>query len=114
MKYLYRGVVEKDGGTAKKAKSKYYLVGGKTGTDNKVVDGQYSNKKVVSSFISFLPIDDPKYSIFVLVDEPKATGNVFGRTAGVNAVPLTRKIISEIAPILSEKSINLSKVDVIN
>jgi len=109
MKGLYRNVVEKDGGTAKKVKSKYYLVGGKTGTANKVVDGKYHDKKVVSSFISFLPIDKPKYAIFVLLDEPKATGNILGRTAGFNAVPLTKQIILEIAPILSEKSVNFTK-----
>ena len=109
MKDLYRYVVEKDGGTAKRVKSEYYIVGGKTGTANKVVDGKYHDKKVVSSFISFLPINDPKYAIFVLLDEPKATGKVLGRTAGFNAVPLTKKIILEIAPILSEKSVNFTK-----
>ena len=109
MKNLYKNVVEKKGGTAKKVKSEYYLVGGKTGTANKVINGKYHNKKVVSSFICFLPIKKPKYAIFVLVDEPKATGNVLGRTAGFNAVPLTKQIILEIAPILSEKSVNFTK-----
>ena len=104
MRDLYKDVVEKEGGTAKKVRSKHYIVGGKTGTAIKVVDGRYNHKKVVSSFISFLPYE-PKYTIFILVDEPKATGNILGRTAGFNAVPLTKELISEIAPILSEKSI---------
>ena len=100
MRDLYKVVVEKEGGTAKKVRSKHYIVGGKTGTAIKVVDGRYNHKKVVSSFISFLPIHEPKYTIFILVDEPKATGNILGRTAGFNAVPLTKELISEIAPIL--------------
>ena len=110
MRELYRGVVENEGGTAKKVQSEHYIVGGKTGTAIKVVDGVYNHKKVVSSFISFLPIEDPKYAIFILVDEPKATGNILGRTAGFNAVPLTKDLISEIAPILSEKSITYNEI----
>ena len=110
MRELYRDVVENEGGTAKKARSEHYIVGGKTGTAIKVVDGVYNHKKVVSSFISFLPIEDPKYAIFILVDEPKATGNILGRTAGFNAVPLTKDLISEIAPILSEKSITYNEI----
>ena len=110
MRELYRDVVENEGGTAKKVQSQHYIVGGKTGTAIKVVDGVYNHKKVVSSFISFLPIEDPKYTIFILVDEPKATGNILGRTAGFNAVPLTKDLISEIAPILSEKSITYNEI----
>tara|TARA_Y100001936_G_C16046861_1_gene655191 strand:- start:192 stop:1820 length:1629 start_codon:yes stop_codon:yes gene_type:complete len=110
MRKLYRDVVENEGGTAKKVQSEHYIVGGKTGTAIKVVDGVYNHKKVVSSFISFLPIEDPKYTIFILVDEPKATGNILGRTAGFNAVPLTKDLISEIAPILSEKSITYNEI----
>ena len=110
MRELYRDVVENEGGTAKKVQSEHYIVGGKTGTAIKVVDGVYNHKKVVSSFISFLPIEDPKYTIFILVDEPKATGNILGRTAGFNAVPLTKDLISEIAPILSEKSITYNEI----
>ena len=110
MRELYRDVVENEEGTAKKVRSEHYIVGGKTGTAIKVVDGVYNHKKVVSSFISFLPIEDPKYTIFILVDEPKATGNILGRTAGFNAVPLTKDLISEIAPILSEKSITYNEI----
>ena len=104
MKTLYKSNV--DNGTAKNIKPIPYLIGGKTGTANKVVNGIYSSKKVVSSLISFFPIDNPKYALFILVDEPKATGNVWGRTPGFNAVPLSRSIIIEIAPLLGVKTIS--------
>jgi len=107
MKKLYRSVVEDEGGTAKKIRSDLYFVGGKTGTADKFVDGKYHNLKVVSSFISFFPIDDPKYAVFVLLDEPKTSKNVSGRTAGMNAVPLTKEIIYAIAPILSETRLSM-------
>ena len=67
---------------------------------------KYSNKKVVSSLISFFPINNPRYALFVLLDEPKATGNIWGRTPGFNSVPLSRNIIIEIAPLLGVNSIN--------
>ena len=107
MKKLYRSVVENEGGTAKKIRSEIYFIGGKTGTANKVVNGKYHNSKVISSFISFFPIDNPKYAVFILLDEPKISKNVLGRTAGMNAVPLTKEIIYEIAPILSETRLSM-------
>jgi cell division protein FtsI (penicillin-binding protein 3) len=104
MKVLYKSNV--DNGTAKNIKPIPYLVGGKTGTANKVVNGKYASKKVVSSLISFFPINNPRYALFVLLDEPKATGNIWGRTPGFNAVPLSKNIIIEIAPLLGVKSIH--------
>jgi len=104
MKILYRSNVEI--GTAKNIKPIPYLVGAKTGTANKNKNNKYMKKKVVSSLISFFPINNPRYALFILVDEPKATGNIGGRTPGFNAVPLTKDIIMEIAPLLGQKSIN--------
>jgi len=50
---------------------KGYLVAGKTGTAQKAEKGAYSKEKSVSSFAGFLPAEDPKLSIIVLIDEPK-------------------------------------------
>ncbi len=110
MKKYYRNVVVE--GTAKKVQSKLYKVGGKTGTSNKFIDGKQNHKKVVSSFISFFPIDEPKYAVFILLDEPKALEEtrVWGRTAGFNAVPITKDIITNIAPILGVKSNNYNEL----
>jgi cell division protein FtsI (penicillin-binding protein 3) len=68
---------------------KGFEVAGKTGTAQKAgIDG-YDDEKHVASFAGFFPISNPKYSILVLVDEPKAS-----HYGSVVAVPLFRKIVN--------------------
>ncbi|MDO4799493.1 MAG: penicillin-binding transpeptidase domain-containing protein, partial [Bacillota bacterium] len=45
-------------------------LGGKTGTSVKFVDGEYRDDQVISSFVVFAPIDQPKYALLILLDEP--------------------------------------------
>ncbi len=78
-----------------------YRVGGKTGTAEKVINGRYSKDKSLSSFIGAFPMDHPRYSILVMLDEPGPLPETFGfTTAGWNAVPTAHNIIARIAPIL--------------
>jgi cell division protein FtsI (penicillin-binding protein 3) len=99
MRYLFRLNVEE--GTASKADVLGYRVGGKTGTAEKVVGGRYSKEKLLNSFIGAFPMDNPRYAIIVMLDEPKATPETYGfATAGWNAVPTAGKIIERIAPLL--------------
>lgn len=79
-------VVESEGGTAHNAKIPGYLLGGKTGTADKVVNGRY-NGDVMASFIGVLPADNPRYVIFVLFDAPKTA-----HYASMTAVPVYREI----------------------
>ena len=48
-----------------------YRVGGKTGTAQKVKDGTYMSGNYITSFIGFLPADDPKIVIYIAVDNAK-------------------------------------------
>jgi cell division protein FtsI (penicillin-binding protein 3) len=99
MRYLFRLNVE--AGTAGKADVIGYRVGGKTGTAEKVVHGRYVKDKLLNSFIGAFPMDNPRYAIIVMLDEPKATPETYGfATAGWNAVPTAGKIIERIAPLL--------------
>jgi cell division protein FtsI (penicillin-binding protein 3) len=99
MRYLFRLNVEE--GTASKADVIGYRVGGKTGTAEKVVHGRYAHDKLLNSFIGAFPMDNPRYAIIVMLDEPKATPETFGfATSGWNAVPTAGKIIERIAPLL--------------
>ncbi len=99
MRYLFRLNVEE--GTASKADVLGYRVGGKTGTAEKVVGGRYSKEKLLNSFIGAFPMDNPRYAIIVMLDEPKASPETYGfATAGWNAVPTAGKIIERIAPLL--------------
>jgi len=88
MRDLMGRVVQEDG-TGTQARIKGYLVGGKTGTAQKVEpgSGRYSSTRRVASFVGFLPLEDPRLLILVVVDEPK--GQVYG---GVVAAPAFNQI----------------------
>jgi cell division protein FtsI (penicillin-binding protein 3) len=70
-------VVSADG-TAPLAAVTNYVVAGKTGTAQKVVDGKYANDRFVISFIGFFPADDPQICISIVMDSPKEGGHAFG------------------------------------
>ena len=81
MRALLRLVVTQ--GTGKRADAPGYRVGGKTGTAEKLVGGHYSKTAVVTSFAGVFPMDEPRYVIVVMLDEPKASKATFGyATAG--------------------------------
>ena len=99
MRALLRLVVTK--GTGKKADAPGYRVGGKTGTANKPVAGGYSQTRVVTSFAGVFPMDEPRYAMVVMLDEPQPTAETYGfRTAGWNAAPIMSTTVSRIAPML--------------
>jgi cell division protein FtsI (penicillin-binding protein 3) len=81
--------VTNEGGTGKMAKVEGFDVAGKTGTAQKVdlVNGGYDAKKRVASFVGFVPADEPRLVLMVLVDEPQT--NVYG---GVVAAPVFQNI----------------------
>jgi cell division protein FtsI (penicillin-binding protein 3) len=62
-------------------------VAGKTGTAQKVVDQRYSKSHWVSSFVGYLPAEDPRIVIGVIIDEPKT--HHYG---GVVAAPVFKNI----------------------
>jgi cell division protein FtsI (penicillin-binding protein 3) len=99
MRRLMRMVVEY--GTAKQADVPGYRVGGKTGTAEKIsARGGYSKKANLALFISTFPVDDPKYVVLVMVDEPKGNKSTNGfTTAGWIAAPIVCNIISRMAPM---------------
>ncbi|MFH1465534.1 MAG: penicillin-binding protein [Pseudomonadota bacterium] len=80
--------VTEKGGTGTRAAVKGYPVAGKTGTAWKVVDGHYSATARIASFIGFLPADDPKVAIAVVVDTP-TEGSRYG---GIAAAPAFREV----------------------
>ena len=99
LRYLFR--LNATEGSASKADVIGYRVGGKTGTAEKVVAGRYSKEKRLASFIGAFPMDNPKYLVLVMLDEPKAIPGTYGfATSGWNAVPTAGKIIERIAPML--------------
>ena len=98
MRYLMRLNVVK--GSGKRAEVPGFLVGGKTGTAEKVVNGGYSRKHRFNAFLSAFPMTDPKYVVLVVVDEPKPEEGKVYATAGMNAAPAVGNIIKRSAPLL--------------
>jgi cell division protein FtsI (penicillin-binding protein 3) len=65
------------GGTAVKAQTMGYSVGGKTGTAHKVEGKGYAGKKYRGFFVGIAPIENPRIVVAVMVDEP-TNGLYFG------------------------------------
>lgn len=97
----FRGILKKvteDGGTAKGASVAGNQVAGKTGTAQ-IIDPKtkkYSRDKFISSFVGFVPADEPRLAMIVVIHEPK--GQIYG---GVVAGPVFRAIADEALSYLS-------------
>jgi len=84
--------VVEEGGTAVEANVRGYQVAGKTGTAQKFDPsiGRYSRERYTSSFVGFVPADDPRISVIVVVNEPR--GEIYG---GLVAAPAFRSIVEQ-------------------
>jgi len=87
------GVVGDEDGTGRNAWIADVTVAGKTGTSQKydVEAGHYSSKKVTASFVGFLPAEEPRMVVLVLLDEPKKM-----RWGGQAAAPVFKNISEQV------------------
>ncbi len=120
---ILRKIVNTKEGTASLANIEGYEVGGKTGTAQKSALGGYSKKKI-NTFASIFPTSNPKYTLIVMMDEPKTNdeyiynyrdgsgikykGTPFN-TAGWTSVEVAGQIIEKIGPILATKYNEVNK-----
>ncbi|MBU1174489.1 MAG: penicillin-binding protein 2 [Alphaproteobacteria bacterium] len=100
MRYLLRLNALEGSGTHANKLADGYRVGGKTGTAEKVENGQYVADRNLNVFASAFPVDDPHYAMVILVDEPKPENQQSGVTAGWNAGEVTGRVIARVAPML--------------
>ncbi len=101
MRYLMRLVVASPEGTGKQADVPGYEVAGKTGTADKQVSGHYRKDARISSFVGMFPASQPRYLVFVMLDEPKGIKETFNfATAGWTAAPAAGAVVRRIAPML--------------
>ena len=114
---ILRKIVTSKEGTASLANIEGYFVGGKTGTAQKSTTGGYSKNKV-NTFASIFPSSNPRYTLVVMLDEPKTNseyiynyrdgsgtqykGTPFN-TAGWTTVEVVGQILEKIGPILATK-----------
>lgn len=95
-------------GSGKKADAPGLSVGGKTGSAEKAMGGRYVRNKLISSFAAVFPTDGPidqkRYFVFIMLDEPKPIAETYGfATGGWNATPTAGRVIDRIAPFLGVK-----------
>ena len=90
--YLYNTI--EGTGSGSNVKIEGYAIGGKTGTAEKLPRG---NEKYLVSFIGFAPVDNPRVSVYVVIDEP----NLENQSNSGLAQELSRKIFGEILPYLN-------------
>ena len=94
-------------GSGRNAYIENYRVGGKTGTAQKVNNGIYMVGNYITSFIGFLPANDPKIVVYVAIDNPKGI-TAYGGTV---AAPIARNIFEDaiVALDIKESSDGISK-----
>jgi hypothetical protein len=66
-------------------------VAGKTGTTQKLINGEYSSNSHISSFVGYFPADNPEIIITIIIDDPKD-----GFYGGAVAAPIFQKIATRI------------------
>jgi len=98
MRYLFElnGVK----GSGRNARVEGFNVGGKTGTADKVVNGRYVGDKNFNAFLAAFPIDNPRYVVLAVIDEPKTDKGNGAALAGTSAAPMVGEIIRRSAAIL--------------
>jgi cell division protein FtsI (penicillin-binding protein 3) len=84
------------GGTAPKAQTMGYSVGGKTGTAHKQEGKGYADKKYRSFFVGLAPVESPRVIVAVMIDEP-TNGEYFG---GLVAAPVFSETVQQTLRVL--------------
>lgn len=76
-----------------------YRIGGKTGTAQKVENGQYLVNNYIMSFMAVVPANDPEAVLYLAIDNPKHTAMLSSYTT----TPVARRILLDIIEALSIK-----------
>jgi cell division protein FtsI (penicillin-binding protein 3) len=93
-------------GTGKKANAPGYLVGGKTGTADKQKGHGYATNSRLASFVAAFPMNNPRFAILAMVDEPKPNATSHGyATAGWVAAPVIGAVVERMAPLYGLKPV---------
>ncbi len=97
MRRALESVVAKGGGKA--AYIEGYRVGGKTGTAQKVENGQYLVGNYIMSFMAVVPSNNPEAVLYLAIDNPKHTALLSSYTT----TPIARRILLDIIDALDIK-----------
>jgi cell division protein FtsI (penicillin-binding protein 3) len=95
LREMLKSVVTAEG-TGGKAAIPGYVVAGKTGTTQKVVNGRYSKKHYIGWFVGFAPADRPRVVTLVMVDDPHRGSFYGGDTAAPSFARLTARALQSL------------------
>ena len=98
VRYALESVVAN--GSGRNAYIADYRVGGKTGTAQKVKDGKYMVGNYITSFIGFMPADDPKIVLYIAIDNAKGVTQY----GGTVAAPIAKEVLKS-----SIEALNIEK-----
>ncbi|MGN7761217.1 penicillin-binding transpeptidase domain-containing protein [Paenibacillus sp. 22594] len=107
--YLEQVVADQVKGTGRHAYIEGYRVAGKTGTAIKVNGTDYDRNKVLSSFIGYAPVNDPKIAVIVIIDEPQ--GEDGGNGGGAVAAPVFQEIVSQALPYMGVPKVSTNSAN---
>lgn len=98
-------------GTGTKSEVPGYYIAGKTGTADKLVDGKYDKghkgSKRMSSFLGVMPATNPRFLLYIVIDEPNGIKETYGFAGGGwTAAPTAGRIFERIATLYG-----MSKLD---
>ena len=94
-------------GTARKARVPRYRIGGKTGTSHKLVNGNYRNKRYMSSFVGMAPISNPRFVMAVTIDDPR--GKLY--YGGDVAAPVFSSLMQDLLRLYNVRPDGIRKPD---
>ena len=94
VRYALESVVAN--GSGRNAYIANYRVGGKTGTAQKVKDGRYMVGNYITSFMGFLPADDPEIVVYIAIDNAKGVTQY----GGTVAAPIAKGVMQSAINIL--------------
>ena len=94
-----------ENGSGKLANVAGWNVAGKTGTSKKLIDGQYSEKEFISSFVGFFPAENPQLLCLIILDSPDASRNL--HWGSMSSAPVFKSVMDRVINI--DKSITVSR-----
>ncbi len=92
-------------GTGKSAAVEGFSAAGKTGTSRKVIEGTYAQGAYYASFIGFLPAEDPRFLVSVVVNQPQGDSYYASKVAAPAFSRISARVAQQLDMVKSTNGI---------